>query len=509
MGVVYLAEHLRLKKKVALKVLPPELAEDEDFRLRFERESQIAASLDHPNVVTVHDAGEAEGLLYIAMRYVEGTDLAQLIRDRGPLEVGRALDILSQAAEGLDEAHSRGLVHRDVKPANILLAPSPRGGERVYLSDFGLAKEWAATRMTRSGFFVGTIHYSPPEQFKAEQLDGRTDVYSLGCVLFECLSGRVPFNRGSDPAVMYAHLNDPPPSLSALRPDLPTSIDSVIATAMAKSKEDRYATCGQLAEAAEGTLRREQVGPPTAGAPLAAEPTAGPIGPAATRRAATASTEAIRAAPHPPEAGPPMTGEPARPPRRGWMTRRGWWVAAAVVLVMALGLGSFLFLRSEGPGDLPEGARLLRPAHVDATNTAEPGIDACGEEVPFVPERLIDGDPTTAWRTAGNGVGEELILSFDREVRILRIGLIPGYAKIDPCDGTDRFPENRVIQRVQYRFPARPSSIQEFEASPTMQYVDLDVETTVFSIVILETEPQGDRNYTVISEVEVYGMPVL
>jgi serine/threonine protein kinase len=510
MGVVYLAEHLRLRKKIALKVLPPELAEDEDFRRRFERESQLAASLDHPNIVTVHDAGEVDGVLYIAMRYVEGSDLARRIREGGALPVDEVLDILNQAAEGLDEAHGKGLVHRDVKPANILLAASPRGGHRVYLSDFGLAREWAAaaTRLTRSGLFVGTIHYSPPEQFRSEPLDGRTDVYSLGCVLFECLTGRVPFDRTSDPAVMYAHLQDPPPRVSSLRPDVPPAIDEVVRTAMAKPKEDRYPTCGELARAAGQVLRHGSAAPgPSGRRPLV-------IGEPPPERQTLAGAPPTVVTPPATEAVSRPGPQPSEPRRRAspW-----WWAAVAAVLAVGLGVGAFLALRRE-PGNGADGengengqtgpTRLLTPAFATSTSTAPPGVDACGDEVPFEVNRVIDGDATTAWRTPGNGVGEEITVVFNEPVRIVRIGLIPGYNKIDPCDQSNRFAENRVISRVEYTFPSSEPVTQRFAPNPSFQYVELDVETTQFTVVIRETEAQGPRDFTVISEIEVYGTPL-
>jgi Tol biopolymer transport system component/predicted Ser/Thr protein kinase len=251
MSVVYLAEHLQLSRLVALKVLPSRLARDQEFRLRFERESKLAASLDHPNIVPVHDAGEADGLLYIAMRFVEGKDLGKLLREEGRLEPERALSILGQTAEALDEAHTAGLVHRDVKPANILLTASPREQyEHAYLTDFGLARAFASgSRLTRSGYYLGTIHYSSPEQFTGSNVDGRTDVYSLGCVAFECLTGKVPFERDHEPAVMFAHLQEEPPRVTAQRPDLADTVDDVVTAAMAKVPEERFPTCGQLVEA--------------------------------------------------------------------------------------------------------------------------------------------------------------------------------------------------------------------------------------------------------------------
>jgi serine/threonine protein kinase len=250
MAVVYVAEHLRLGRKVALKVLDPEVAEDEAFRERFIRESRIAAGLDHPNLVTVYDAGEADGVLYLSMRYVEGTDLERLLRVESNLDPARAVSIVSQCAAALDAAHGEGLVHRDVKPADILLESGPDGGDRVFLSDFGISKQLAAsTRLTRTGSLMGTVDYVAPEQIRGEEVDGRADVYSLGCVLYRCLTGETPFPRNSEITTIYAHLNDPAPRPSEHREDLPPGFDEVIERALAKSTDERFSTCGALAEA--------------------------------------------------------------------------------------------------------------------------------------------------------------------------------------------------------------------------------------------------------------------
>jgi serine/threonine-protein kinase len=265
MSVVYLAEHMRLGRKVALKVLAAPLAQDAGFRERFVRESQRAAELDHPNVIPIYDAGEveggdADGLLYIAMRYVQGSDLRSLLREEGKLSVGRTLFVLEQAAGALDAAHDRGLIHRDVKPANILIA---QPSEHVYLTDFGVAKQTTAPDLTRTGMFIGTIDYAAPEQIEGLPLNGRTDVYALGCVLYECLAGRPPFDREAEVAVMHAHLTTPPPKLSDARPDLPKTLDRVVSSAMAKSMNERYATCPELVEAAREALlqRSTSTGP--------------------------------------------------------------------------------------------------------------------------------------------------------------------------------------------------------------------------------------------------------
>jgi serine/threonine-protein kinase len=258
-SVVYLAEHLRLNRKVALKILFRDLAADPDFRDRFIRESQVAASLDHPNVVTVYDAGEVDGLLFLSMRYVAGSDLRHVLSARSTLSPERAIGIVMQVASALDAAHGEGLVHRDVKPGNILLSGVDTAGERAYLSDFGITKQMSTRGGgTRTGQFVGTVDYVAPEQILAEHVDGRADVYALGCVLFESLSGRAPFARPTDVATIYAHLHDDTPHLS--HEGVP-GIDGVIQRALAKAKDDRYPTCTSLALAAEACLPVQERGP--------------------------------------------------------------------------------------------------------------------------------------------------------------------------------------------------------------------------------------------------------
>ncbi len=218
MGVVYLAEQLALKRRVALKLLAPELAEDARFRERFLRESALAASLEHPSVIPIHDAGEADGVLYLAMRYVEGTDLHRLLAEEGWLAPERAVAILELVAAALDAAHSRGLVHRDVKPANILLARGDEAGEQVYLSDFGLTRQTAEDgSLAETGDVVGTIDYIAPEQVEGRAVGGRAEQYALACVLFECLTGDVPYRDESKLGVLFGHLNEEPPKLTSLK----------------------------------------------------------------------------------------------------------------------------------------------------------------------------------------------------------------------------------------------------------------------------------------------------
>lgn len=251
MSTVYVAEHLRLHRKVALKILATDLAEDQRFRERFLRESELAASLDHPNIIPIFDADESDGTLYIAMRRVEGTDLRELLRSSGALEPARALAIVGQAAAGLDAAHRRGLVHRDVKPGNILVGED----DHVYVSDFGLTKQASSqTGLTATGQLVGTLDYVAPEQIQGQAVDGRTDLYSLSCVLYESLTGARPFERDSEVAILWAHMQDRPPAASGKRPELPRELDDVLAKGMAKTPAERYATCRELVDAARRAL---------------------------------------------------------------------------------------------------------------------------------------------------------------------------------------------------------------------------------------------------------------
>ncbi|MBF6132465.1 serine/threonine protein kinase [Nocardia otitidiscaviarum] len=256
MGTVYLARHPRLPRTDALKVLPEALSADPEFRARFLREADVAARLDHANIVAVHDRGIERGSLWISMQFVAGMDAAELLR-RHPTGVPpqSALFILGEAAQGLDEAHRIGMLHRDVKPANILLGPISDGPGRVLVADFGIAKAAGeSTALTQTGAVLATLAYAAPEQITAGLVDHRADVYALGCTFFELLTGRKPFPRATTAAVMRAHIQDPPPRASEMNPELPHAIDTVIARAMAKQPGDRYDSCTAFAAAAAAGL---------------------------------------------------------------------------------------------------------------------------------------------------------------------------------------------------------------------------------------------------------------
>ncbi|MBT2387207.1 serine/threonine protein kinase [Streptomyces sp. ISL-11] len=311
MAVVYRARDLRLDRVVALKLLAPELARNDTFRLRFGHESQVAAAIDHPHIVPVFEAGEADGLLYIAMRYVAGQDLRALLDRAGPLSLTTACRIAGQVASALDAAHAHDLVHRDVKPGNILVAEGTDSDhpEHVYLTDFGLTKKsLSLTGYTRVGQFVGTLDYVAPEQISGKPVDGRCDVYSLACVVYEMLTGAPPFRRDDDMALLWAHQYDPPPPVSEHAAGLPDDADAVLATALAKSPDDRYDSCLRFVAA----LRRTAGATPPEATPVAAyEPTRVD---AALPAEVDAALPPGRGAPGPPPA-PPHWAAPVFPER--------------------------------------------------------------------------------------------------------------------------------------------------------------------------------------------------
>ena len=287
MAIVYRALDVRLDRHVALKILAPGLAIDDAFRQRFIRESRAAAAVDHPHIIPVFDAGEANGVLFIAMRYVHGGDVRMLLDAGGPLPAARAADIVTQVAAALDAAHAHGLVHRDVKPGNMLLDSTSGGGrqDHVYLSDFGLSKQsLAVTGLTSTGQFLGTLDYVAPEQIEGRPVDGRADLYALACASFEMLCGSPPFRRDQGLAVVWAQLSERPPSLCARRADLPTAVDAVLTRAMAKAPGDRYPTCLAFATALREALGLEGPGSPGTSSPGAGRPVAGtPGGPGEPR----------------------------------------------------------------------------------------------------------------------------------------------------------------------------------------------------------------------------------
>ena len=310
MGVVYRATQSGLGRTVALKVIAPEYAIDPGFVERFKRESRLAASIEHPHVIPVYEAGERDGLLYLLMRYVEGTDLLTLLAQEGPLEPGRAARLVAQVAAALAASHRRGLVHRDVKPANVLIADDD-GADHAYLTDFGIAKASDSTRgMTRAGAIVGTPDYMAPERLVDDAGDARADLYSLGCVLYQSLTGELPFRGESPMARAFAHINTPVPSIREQNRRVPEQLDLVVTRAMAKRPEERYATGSELRSALLSAIDEAPAGPAAAAATVLSS--APPETVASARQPLDTPTTASRPSSEP---GPPAFEPPPRPSR--------------------------------------------------------------------------------------------------------------------------------------------------------------------------------------------------
>jgi DNA-binding beta-propeller fold protein YncE len=411
MAVVFRAVDERLQRRVALKILAPALAADEAFRQRFVRESRAAAAVDNPHIIPVFEAGEADGVLYIAMRYVPGGDVGSLLRASAPLAVWRVTEIVSQAASALDAAHERGLVHRDIKPANMLLEPAGSRPDYIYLSDFGLSKAMLpSVALTRTGQFLGTPNYMAPEQIEGGPVDGRTDQYSLGCVAYEMLCGSPPFDPDDVMAVIYAHQHQLPPRPSSRVPGLPVALDAVFARVLAKSPADRYGSCLAFADAmraalsgaagSTGSADRPAPGhlateiarpvPPVAGTVIAAG-----AGQAATQQARVSRPEVPPSRPEvpasqPTEVRPSAQAQPASsapaidshapgPEPAAGQAHRPWWrspaaaAAAAAVLVVGLGVGYLVVGRGGGHSPRPD-----RRGHGGAVTLAAPGCSSAG-----------------------------------------------------------------------------------------------------------------------------------
>jgi YVTN family beta-propeller protein len=429
MGVVYRATQLSLGRPVALKLIAGELAQDRGFRERFKRESQVAAVIDHPNVIPVFEAGEADGQLFITMRYVDGTDLRAIIVRDGCVEPARAGRIVRQVAAGLDAAHARGLVHRDVKPANILITHDAE--DHVYLTDFGLTKQLADSGgLTKTGQFVGSLDYVAPEQIEGRTIDARADVYALGCVLFHAVTGAVPYVRDSEVAKMWAHMNDPPPVATEVRDNIPRALDGVIQRSMAKDPVQRFPSAGDLGRAVESavegrphrmpevsvakgmaapTSRPDPATVPAAGSPTvpaAEETTTGPA-PSAREGGATApaATEAIR----PPSGSPPRG---AAPPAPGARRRNRARLAVIGALVAGLALIALAVAGLFGGGNRG------KPGAGAGGAAAMPAV-AATIDVGKGPDGLAVDDQGSVW------------VVLDRDNRLVQIG-----------------PSNRVLARV-------------------------------------------------------------
>jgi serine/threonine protein kinase len=370
MAAVYLVRDKRLDRRVALKVLAPELAGDAAFRTSMIRESRAAAAVDHPHIIPVYEADEASGTLYVAMRYVRGGDARSLVNRLGPLSFGYAGHIIAQIASALDVAHAHGLIHRDVRPANILLdasdpvdgGPSQRVADsqlgHAYLSDFGMSTGFSVGQINDADQFTGTLDYAAPERIEGRALDGRADLYSLGCAAFELLCGTPPFGPDQGLTLMYAQLYAAPPPATARRPELPAAVDLVLATALAKNPADRYPSCGRFAgelRAALGVRPGDPAGPPQSRSP-------GRVGPAPTPTATTTTT--TTATDERPAVGPglldldasdqPVSPDPEPSAQRSPALRS--ILAAAAIVVVAVAAASGVALSKRSTPDRPAAA---------------------------------------------------------------------------------------------------------------------------------------------------------
>ena len=344
MGVVYLAEQPELGRRVAIKVIAPALASDPDYLERFKRESRLAAAIEHPNAIPIYEAGVAdEDMPYLVMRYVEGEDLSSLLRREGRLDRRRAAAIVDQIAGALDEAHARGLVHRDVKPANVIVE-SRRGTEHAYLTDFGLTREVDASGgPTATGRWVGTIDYASPEQIKGKPVDARCDVYALGCLLYTTLTGHLPFEREEDVAKLYAHVSEPPPAPSELADEVTDELDVVVERAMAKEPDDRYPSAGDLGRAALSAATGAPVSQPEHSVATGeAAPVTQPAEPMPTKPSEPPPTEPSREPP------PPTRPEQPRPSRAG--ARRRPLIALGAMLAVGAAVAIGIVVLGGGGG---------------------------------------------------------------------------------------------------------------------------------------------------------------
>jgi serine/threonine-protein kinase len=435
MGRVLRAHDDEHERDVALKVLHPQWAQDESYRSRFRREAQIAARLNEPHVIPIHRYGEIEGQLFLDMRLVEGENLDSLLRRGGPLVPARAVDLVSQIANALDAAHAGGLVHRDVKPSNVLLAPrmdgadltsSVAGEDFAYLADFGIARvasEGDGPALTATGTAVGSTEYMAPERFGPTVPDARSDVYSLACVLYELLTGHRPFGGGDPLALMYAHLHEQPRPPSQVRPSVPRGLDDVVLRGMAKDPAQRWQTAGQLAAAARAALALSGVPVPSSDAPTS-------IGPAGAGERAPTRPEQQAPPPAPPVTVlgpvPPPTPMPAPMPaparRPRWVSAAPWIVAGTALLALVL-LTVLLVVIDRRADDAVDGAADAARRLVEIGLPSELDEDRCTEATPGEGELFVlscpaadqpDGFPTTTFTVyPGDGAEAELTASVE------------------------------------------------------------------------------------------------
>jgi serine/threonine protein kinase len=440
MSVVYRAKHLRLGMWVAIKVLAPQLGADDGFRERFLREAQMAATVDHPNVIPIHDMGVHESSLYIVMRYVSGGDLKTLLAESGPLAPDRALALLKPIASALDAAHANGLVHRDVKPANVLIQRSQTGAvEHVYLTDFGIAKSSAATPgLTGTGMFIGTIEYMAPEQLESREVSPQTDVYALGATFYQCLTGRIPFERelseGARPPA------GPLDSVATLRPGLPPALDAAFARALARDAADRHRTCGEFLNACEKAAAGAVIPSAVSATELSEEPEPAP--------AAQLPVEESE------EAGP---GTGARRERSG---RGRWYAALAAALLVAVAAVVILSSSKGKPAGKLSSSKLATVPTNRVTGAGQVSVRLSGDKatVTLTTEGLDKGAPLVhAMHIHAGGKGQCPPASSAR--------LHNGHLAIDTNDGINYY--GPPVQSLTTSGDTSVASILVFPRYPT------------------------------------------
>ncbi len=455
MSVVYQAENLRLSSVIALKVLAPELADDDVFRARFLEESRIAASLNHPNVIPIYDMGAQDNLLYIAMRYVSGTDMRQMIKKRGRILPATALFLVGQAARALDAAHRRGLVHRDVKPGNLLIerGSDDADPDHVYLADFGITKHaMSRSGLTSTGQFLGTIDYVAPEQIRGTSVLGLADQYSLGCVLYECLTGRVPFEKDLDAAIIWAHVEETPTMPTVLRPELPPEIDDVFGRVLAKRPEERYGSCREFVEAARMALGVFGSGTePSVAYGVTAGPATRPRGVTPPRRPSIPpdqfswSGRVSQPSAPGPEADPvaPYTPPPAGPREPRWYRRPRWLAALAAVVVLLAGLGTWAGL--SGFGSRHQAALAATPPKpkkpktstlMAALTLANESAEATGKLPPSACKQ--DGSAVVTCTAPASGISGVVFQTFPNQQALYNAYM----AKVASLNAGDQFKQN-------------------------------------------------------------------
>jgi hypothetical protein len=496
MGVVYKAMDADLDRPVALKIIAPEHTQNATAVARFKAECRLAASLEHPNIVPIHRGGEYEGVLYLAMRFVPGTNLRHVI-DRGPMDLRRVDRIIGQVASALDAAHDRGLVHRDVKPANILITGSG-DHEHVYLTDFGLTKRLGSVgALTRTGGWVGTPDYVAPEQIQGHGVDRRADVYSLGCVLFEMLTGRVAYVKDSDMAKLWAHVTDPPPMPRTERPQLVPAFDDIVSRATAKDPEDRFPTAGELGAAVHDAVGEQE-------AARHARPAADPIAPADLGLSATRDEPFVGApsAPPPPPRGgaaaapvPARGGEPPAPTppgrRRGSGAGGGGWIRRHALLV---GLAAVVVVA--GVAALALGGSGSSSSSSSNSAAATPGQRVSSSLGP-IPTNRVSGSGTATMRLNGRSLkvsidSKGLLNGAPHAVHIHagRKGVCPPASAASPHNGHLSIATHAgapfygpAVEALTTRGDTTPKSLVAFARYPTTSDVQYRRTVTVSPVV--------------------------